>query len=742
MELLIFILTIRNSDYIIQIMKKSVILPLCLVTMFAAGMPISFATGLIAIHAAAEQTQQKLIEAVKSNDVSTIQTLLNAGVNVNFTDKSGWTPLDWSAKKSHIDSMKLLIAAGADVNKKTNLGSTPLHQAAANNFIEGAELLLANGADINAANKYGQTPVDVARAGKCKNKLKIVHQKQTAQKALAERGINVDEYDEALVKAAQTGDSDLLRLLIDAEVNVNKADSDGDTPLGWAAMKGHLECVKLLLATEVINIDSLNKQGQSALYFSILNGHRECAIALVEAHAAVNTPDSDGKTPLFIACEQDDIEMVKLLLEAGALVQPQTDNGLNSLEAAQSDACINLLNKAVPKQESQQRLAKQNITPASYGTSLISAVKNNDVQLLTDLIIVGADVNSTDKDGKSAFYCAIVNFQQDTQCIELLHINGADINKADNEGKTPLHWAAENAKLSQVKLLLAYNANANTRDNNGKKPYDIAAMKPYDVESIQCKMAIKTHTQKAACKSLKEQGIEEHQYATALQTAVQNNNAALVQLLIDAGANVNQVTENKSFLRTPLYLAAMEGHSEIVKLLLSTEGIDVNWVSPVSGETALHWAAAGSDKECVECLKLLLTVKGINVDASDKRDRTPLYRAAEKGYNERVKLLLKAQADVNKSGQVNFSPVYAAINGNHPQTLRILLENGANVHGEEKWPPLHSAIQSKRKECVKILIEFGADINKKIRGTTPLGLAKSYRDAEIIRLLQKAGAKE
>ena len=727
-------------------MKKSVILPLCLVTMFAAGMPISFATGIIAIHAAAEQTQQKLIEAVKSNDVSTIQTLLNAGVNVNFTDKSGWTPLDWSAKKSHIDSMKLLIAAGADVNKKTNLGSTPLHQAAANNFIEGAELLLANGADINAANKYGQTPVDVARAGKCKNKLKIVHQKQTAQKALAERGISVDEYDEALVKAAQTGDSDVLRLLIDAEVNVNKADSDGDTPLGWAAMKGHLECVKLLLATEVINIDSLNKQGLSALYFSILNGHRECAIALVEAHAAVNTPDSDGKTPLFIACEQDDLEIVQLLLEAGALVQPQTDNGLNSLEAAQSDACINLLNKAVPKQESQQRLAKQNITPASYGTSLISAVKNNDVPLLTDLIIVGADVNSTDKDGKSAFYCAIVNFQQDTQCIELLHINGADINKADNEGKTPLHWAAENAKLSQVKLLLAYNANANTRDNNGKKPYDIAAMKPYDVESIQCAMAIKTHTQKAACKALKAKGVKESQYSTLLLTAAKNNDVISAQLLIDAGANVNHVTREVrtygTLCQTPLYIAAMQGHSEIVKLLLSTEGIDVNWVSPVSRETALHWAAAGSNKECEECLKLLLTVKGINVDALDKKNRTPLYRAAEEGYNERVKLLLKAQDNVNKSGQKSFSPVYAAINGNHPQTLRILLEAGANVHGNAEWTPLHSAIQSKRKECVKILIEFGADINKKFRGTTPLKLAKSYPDAEIIRLLQKAGAKE
>ena len=186
----------------------------------------------------------------------------------------------------------------------------------------------------------------------------------------------------------------------------------------------------------------------------------------------------------------------------------------------------------------------------------------------------------------------------------------------------------------------------------------------------------------------------------------------------------------------------MQGHSEMVKLLLSTEGIDVNWVSPFSGETALHWAAAGSNKECEECLKLLLTVKGINVDAFDKKERTPLYRAAEEGYNERVELLLKAHANVNKSGQVNFSPVYAAINGNHPQTLRILLEAGANVHGNAEFPPLHSAILSKRKECVKILIEFGADINKKFNGKTPLEKAKSNRDAEIIRLLQKAGAKK
>ncbi|MBE6419579.1 MAG: hypothetical protein E7031_05545 [Akkermansiaceae bacterium] len=721
-------------------MTKSIILTLCLAATFAGLISNSFADNINDTGIITEQAQQQLIEAVKSNDVTTIQTLLNEGVNVNFTDKDGWTPLDWSAKKAHIDSMKLLIAAGADVNKKTNLGTTPLHLAAANNFIEGIELLLSAGADINAVNKYGQTPVEVARTGKCKNKLKKVHQKETAKKELQARGISIETYDAALIKAVQTGDADLLRLLINAEVNVNKADNDGDTPLGWAAMKGHLECVKLLLAAEGINVDSLNKQGISALHFSILNGHRACAIALIEAQAEVNTPDSDGKTPLFIACEQDDIEMVKLLLAAGALVQPQTPNGRNSLEAAQSDVCTRLLNEVAPIQETQLRLAKQNITPDSYGASLISAAKNNDVQLLTDLILMGADVNSTDKDGKTAFYWAIMNFQPDMQCIMLLHKNGADINKADNEGKTPLHWAAEKAKLHQVRILLeSFNANVNARDNNGKRPYNVAA-------SIQCKELIKTHAKKSACKALKEKGIKESQYSTLLLTAAKNNDVISAQLLIDAGANVNHVTrivgQYGTFYHTPLYIAAMEGHSEMVKLLLDTEGIDVNWTSDTNNETALHWAAAGSDKGCVECLKLLIAFDGIIIDALDKDGHTPLYRAAKMGYDDRVKLLLNAHANVNEGGKDNYPPIYGAIEGNYPQTLRILLEAGANVNGNEKWTPLHSAIVSQRKECVKILIEFGADINKKSYGKTPLELAKSYRDAEIIRLLQKAGAKE
>ena len=90
--------------------------------------------------------------------------------------------------------------------------------------------------------------------------------------------------------------------------------------------------------------------------------------------------------------------------------------------------------------------------------------------------------------------------------------------------------------------------------------------------------------------------------------------------------------------KTPLCTACTKRHSECVRLLLGTPGIDVNRADE-DGETPLYWASSDGHLEVV---KLLLAAPGIDVNRANKDGKTPLYVASQKGDLEVVELLLAA----------------------------------------------------------------------------------------------------
>ena len=91
---------------------------------------------------------------------------------------------------------------------------------------------------------------------------------------------------------------------------------------------------------------------------------------------------------------------------------------------------------------------------------------------------------------------------------------------------------------------------------------------------------------------------------------------------------------NKYYGTTLLYTACVEGHNEIVKLLLSHPNIDVN--KDNKGATPLY---VGCSRGHIEIVNSLLTHTNIDVN-KDFNGKTPLINACEKGHNEIVKLLL------------------------------------------------------------------------------------------------------
>ena len=106
--------------------------------------------------------EDRLIKAVKSDDLRMGEVLLQRQHNVNVRDKIGRTPLLIAAAKGHEDFIELLIRFRPSVNEQDNYGNTALYYAAAGGHIGVMELLLDFGAAVDLQNRQGLTPLMIA----------------------------------------------------------------------------------------------------------------------------------------------------------------------------------------------------------------------------------------------------------------------------------------------------------------------------------------------------------------------------------------------------------------------------------------------------------------------------------------------------------------------------------------------------------------------------------------------------
>ncbi|XEU97295.1 hypothetical protein FSHL1_002581 [Fusarium sambucinum] len=323
-----------------------------------------------------------------------------------------------------------------------------------------------------------------------------------------------------LYYAAQNGHKAVVELLLVAGADVDAAGQDGETALSIAAEEGYLEVIeKLLLAGADIN--AAGQDGETALYRATWGGHLEVIEKLLSAGADINAAGQDGETALYRATWGGHLEVIEKLLLAGADVNAAA-NGKIALFIAARKGNLEVIEKLL--------LAGADVNAAANGwTALSIAAKEGYLEVIEKLLLAGADVNAA-ANGWTAL--SIAAKEGYLEVIEKLLLAGADVNAAVN-GRTALSIAAREGNVEVIEKLLLAGADIKAAANR-KIALFIAARKG--------------------------------NLETALSIAAKEGYLEVIEKLLLAGADINAVN---NYGETALRAADYQGHIKIVEILLA-----------------------------------------------------------------------------------------------------------------------------------------------------------------------------
>lgn len=143
---------------------------------------------------------------------------------------------------------------------------------------------------------------------------------------------------------------------------VNAYSEDGYQPIGLAAYFGHEKVVEYLIkAGAEVNSPSKNALGVTPLQSAVAGGHLEIIRLLLTAGASPNVREGGGYTPLHTAAHNGDAEIVRNLIFGGADLEAKSDKKETPLDMARKsghDEVVNLLNAGITRRFRGSRLTK------------------------------------------------------------------------------------------------------------------------------------------------------------------------------------------------------------------------------------------------------------------------------------------------------------------------------------------------------------------------------------------------
>ena len=685
-----------------------------------------------------------LIFAAYFGHIDTVRYLVGLPeVDLNHQDSNNCTALHFAVQEKHADVVEVLIDAGADIETKNDEGGSPLHMASLLGALTTVTKLVKAGADVRAtdakrntclifAADFGHT--DTVRYLVGLPEVDLNHQESTnctalhvavqekhadVVEVLIDAGADIetknDEVRSPLLVASISGELTTVKMLVEAGADVRATDAKRNTCLIFAAHHGHTDTVRYLVSLPEVDLNHQESTNCTALHVAVQVKHADVVEVLINAGADIETKNDEVRSPLLVASISGELTTVKMLVKAGADVRATDDERNTCLILAAYFGHTDTVRYLVTLPE-----VDLNHQESTNCTALHFAVQEKHADVVEVLIDAGADIETKNDEGRSPLLVASISGELTT--VKMLIKAGADVRATDAERDTCLIFAAHHGHTDTVRYLVALpEVDLNHQDSTNCTALHVAVqVKHADVVEVLIDAGADIETKND------EGGSPLHMPSLlgALTT---------VTKLVKAGADVRATDDERN---TCLILAAYFGHTDTVRYLVSLPEVDLNHQESTNC-TALHVAVQEKHADVVE----VLIDAGADIETKNDEGRSPLLVASISGELTTVKMLIKAGADVRATDdERNTCLIFAAHHG-HTDTVRYLValpEVDLNHQESTNCTALHVAVQEKHADVVEVLIDAGADIEDFVGDMCtelpseglqlPLGSAKYYRD--------------
>ncbi|XP_063447888.1 uncharacterized protein LOC134727436 [Mytilus trossulus] len=646
-------------------------------------------------------------------------------------------PLIASCDRGHEEVVKVLIDNEDNANQSNHIGITPIIAAIQNKHTNIVKILIENGADINKGDHNGMTPFLWAS---------VLHRVDIVE-LLIDKGANINitsrDGSSALFWCCVMGYQELVCLLQDkGELgSISKPNIDGKTPLMAACYFRRYDIVHYLLKT-LTSCDEVDKNGWTALMeacFNNDNGSWNTFLKQFDKQTGIWIPlfrllsnkgnmvdayyniieklvdrtnldlqDTDGKSALHHACEGQYNHIVHILTEKGASVNLEDKRKSTPL----IDACFSEDDDIV--------------------RPIMEDYSNGCKPIIEQLILKDADVNAVDKRGWNPFFdgCEKGNYTIVKRLIDYV----ADVNKRYRNGKTPIEMARECRNQDIIDLLIRKGANPdiNTNEEADSKQEFSHSYHNNDLSDTSSSDE-SNHDEDSSVQNFKPP-ISDREKGEQLLNACINENEDEVRDLLELALEKHVLDFSNRYGKTPLLEACKKQNVTIVNLLIEA-GANVNKDDAMCW-TPLHEACKVGEKDIVN----LLLEKNVNVNACDDRGYSPLLMATQKGCQSIVELLLDHRAQVNISSNARTTPFLVACSKGHYEITKLLIVKGADINIVDGYgnTPLMVASYYGYCEIIDLLLAKGCELDQKdMKGWTALSWASHGCNKRIANTLVK-----
>jgi ankyrin repeat protein len=634
-----------------------------------------------------------LLTAAENGDLELVKLFLDRGVDVNMQDHYYSTALILSCKEQHTEIVKYLLERGADpakrgfldldafwyafekknyrilellIKHKTNLDSyyisprdsgaprgffpaTALFHAVYYDDVEMASFLLDHGADADAAYENGLSPLGMAVIKNDYAPAELLIQKKADVRYVNKTGKSIVDYAERTAQYYNLKDTYILKLIL-RTIREYAAPGFKGNRFKEALYADDLEYVRALVERgEDVNQKLL--LDSTPLILACEQGNPEIVSYLISMKAEVNYAGKEsGITPLLAAAANGNPKVIELLLKHNADINFKNTRGCTALDEAVMKNNI----------EAQKLLHAHNALPGDLYKlitkyTLFEAAKNGNLELMKLGIRNNMDIEARDNIGSTLLIYAAEYGQADM--VELLIKSGARLDTQNDFGNTALMAAADEGRLESARLLITHNAALELKDKRGETALCIACTWGY----LTMAELLVAHNA--------DVNIRDEYNETLLANALLHGYHKISLLLAETAKDFDAPGPGRW---TPLMQASLDGFADVCALLIQ-RGAGINTQTDHDKETALHLAAGGGHLETVT----VLVKKGASLDLQDREGETPLIRAVLQDKIETAAYLLGRGADPAKKNTDGKTALDIAKEHKNKELINLLLRAGA-----------------------------------------------------------------